>query len=124
MDNDTNKSMILCSVSEVAKATDMKSVTVRKYSQMMEKYGYTIYKNELGHRGYLERDIIVMNRIKKASKNSGISLDDAVKVVEQMKRNDGHREHQTTLPEEEGVEPNVEHYYGGKQSQERHEEPD
>ncbi|MEW9501703.1 hypothetical protein [Jeotgalibacillus marinus] len=47
----------------------------------MEKAGYSFHKNEFGHRGYLERDIIVMNRIKEASKNSNISLEDAVKVV-------------------------------------------
>ena len=72
MNNATNESMILCSVNEVAKATDMRPPTVRKYSQMMEKTGYIFHKNELGHRGYLERDIIGMNRIKEASKNSNI----------------------------------------------------
>ena len=59
----------------------MRPPTVRKYSKMMDKVGYTFHKNEFGHRGYLERDIIVMNRIKEASKNSNISLEDAVKVV-------------------------------------------
>lgn len=81
MNNATKESMILCSVSEVAKATAMRPPTVRKYSQMMEKAGYTFHKNELGHRGYFERDSIVMNRIKEASKNSNISLENAVKIV-------------------------------------------
>ena len=77
----TNENTILASVGETATLVGLKETTVRKYSQLLEKHGYVIHKNEFGHRGYVDRDVLVLKKIKSTSKSTDMSLEEVIKLV-------------------------------------------
>lgn len=66
---------------EMAKLLGIADTTVRKYSQELEKEGYHIYKNEKGHRGYYDRDIILFKQIIEIAKHPDMSLENTIKAV-------------------------------------------
>ncbi|OXS65255.1 hypothetical protein CJ485_24635 [Priestia filamentosa] len=66
---------------EVAELLDIKEGTVRKYARLMEENGYNFHRNEHDQRGFFERDILLMKRIKALSKTKGVTLEDAVNTV-------------------------------------------
>lgn len=61
---------------DVADLLNVKESTLRKYSLLLEKYGYTFHKNERGQRGYFDSDIVVLRRMTDL-KNGGMTLEKA-----------------------------------------------
>ncbi|MDC3422861.1 DNA-binding protein, partial [Aquibacillus koreensis] len=48
---------------QVAELLDVASSTVRKYCDYLEKSGYDFHKNEHGHRGFFDHDVIVFRKL-------------------------------------------------------------
>lgn len=67
---------IIYNPADVAKQLNIKESTLRKYSLLLEKYGYEFHKNERGQRGYYDSDIIVLRRMMEF-KNGGMTLEKA-----------------------------------------------
>lgn len=74
------------SPSEVSKLLELNTATLRKYSIMLEKQGYDIGRNSQNHRYYQDKDIITLRRVITGSK-SGITLDQSIKNVVSMQKN-------------------------------------
>ena len=72
--------MKVYSPSEIADLLNIKIPTLRKYSIMLEERGYKIERNSQNHRYYLDKDIITLRRVITA-RNSGITLDEAIKNI-------------------------------------------
>ena len=81
MSYDTNTTQRIYSPKEMAKLLGIADTTVRKYSQELEKAGYHISKNEHGHRGYYDKDIIVFKQIMEIAKHPDMSLENTIKAV-------------------------------------------
>ncbi|UOE62902.1 DUF3967 domain-containing protein [Priestia filamentosa] len=80
MSSDTDASKVY-SAKEVSVLLGIQNTTVRKYSQLLEKAGYHIHKNELGHRGFFDKDVIVLRKIIELTKRPDMSLENAINVV-------------------------------------------
>lgn len=78
---ESNENIILMSAKEAASVLGIQNSTLRKYSQMLEKSGYRIHKNELGHRGFFPKDIAIIKRIIETSKSDDMTLDMAINSV-------------------------------------------
>ncbi|MCY8233761.1 hypothetical protein [Priestia endophytica] len=72
------------SAKKVSFLLGIQNTTVRKYSQLLEKSGYHIHKNDLGHRGFFDKDVIVLRKIIELTKHPNMSLEDAINVVVSM----------------------------------------
>ncbi|MFZ3578265.1 hypothetical protein [Virgibacillus sp. DJP39] len=48
---------------ESAALLNIKESTLRKYVLLLEDEGYKYHKNELGHRGYYENDVISLKKL-------------------------------------------------------------
>ncbi|MEX0417784.1 DUF3967 domain-containing protein [Bacillus sp. C30] len=81
MSRDISSIQRIYSPKEMAKLLGIADTTVRKYSQELEKEGYHIYKNEKGHRGYYDKDIILFKQIIEIAKHPDMSLEHAIKAV-------------------------------------------
>lgn len=81
---ENNENIILMSAKEAASVLGIQNSTLRKYSQMLEKSGYRIHKNELGHRGFFPKDIAIIKRIVEISKSDDMTLDMAINSVVSM----------------------------------------
>ncbi|MGQ3381504.1 MerR family transcriptional regulator [Priestia endophytica] len=77
MSSDTDASKVY-SAKEVSVLLGIQNTTVRKYSQLLEKAGYHIHKNELGHRGFFDKDVIVLRKIIELTKRPDMSLENAL----------------------------------------------
>ncbi|WP_455931531.1 MerR family transcriptional regulator, partial [Priestia aryabhattai] len=81
MSDDSQKQEKVYTAKEVSTLLGIQNTTVRKYAQMLEKAGYHIHKNELGHRGFFNNDVIVLRQIRELIKHPDMSLDQAINVV-------------------------------------------
>jgi biotin operon repressor len=81
MANDMNEDQIIMSAKQTATILGIQNSTLRKYAQLLEKSGYHIHKNEHGHRGFFNKDIIVLQKIIQLAKNPDTSLDSAINIV-------------------------------------------
>jgi hypothetical protein len=81
MANDMNEDQIIMSAKQTAMILGIQNSTLRKYAQLLEKSGYHIHKNEHGHRGFFNKDIIVLQKIIELAKNPDTSLDSAINIV-------------------------------------------
>src|SRR5699024_3961372 len=77
---------------EIADLLDMQSSTLRKYSVLLESYGYEIERNSRGHRFYRDKDIMTLRSVITCM-DSGVTLDESVKQVVKHKGNNGYRHH-------------------------------
>lgn len=71
---------------DVAEQLGIKESTLRKYSLLLEKYGYEFNKNDRGQRGYTDSDIIVLRRVMDL-KSGGMTLEKAVLTVSSWVKN-------------------------------------
>ncbi|MED4008915.1 DUF3967 domain-containing protein [Priestia aryabhattai] len=81
MSGDTKKQQKVYTAREVATLLAIQNTTVRKYSQLLEKEGYHIHKNELGHRGFFDKDVMVLRKIRELVKHPDMSLYQAINAV-------------------------------------------
>lgn len=75
-----DKVFIVYNPGDVAEQLGVKESTLRKYSLLLEKYGYEFNKNDRGQRGYTDSDIIVLRRMLDL-KNGGMTLEKAALTV-------------------------------------------
>lgn len=75
----------MSSSKDVAKRLSLEPVTVRKYSQMLEKHGYLFTKDEKQWRKYSEDDIKSLEYLCKM-KSMGKSLEESVEHVASLYR--------------------------------------
>lgn len=72
---------------DVAKRLKIEAVTVRKYSQMLEEYGYRFQRDKKGwRRQYAENDICALEYIRNM-KAMGKSLDESIQQVASLRSN-------------------------------------
>ncbi|MCP1322066.1 DUF3967 domain-containing protein [Bacillus sp. S0628] len=71
----------LYSPSDVAKQLGIQSSTLRKYSDVLEKEGYTFIKNERGHRKYRESDVMVFRKVINLKNDTDMTLENATKQI-------------------------------------------
>lgn len=69
------------SAKEVAALLGIQNSTIRKYAQLLEKAGYHIHKNEQGHRGFFDKDVLIFRQIIEITKHPDMSLENAINVV-------------------------------------------
>lgn len=51
---------LIYSSKDVAAILKIQESTLRKYCIMLEEVGYKFHKNELGHRGFLNDDVVAL----------------------------------------------------------------
>jgi len=66
---------------DISNIVDIAPPTVRKYSQALEKAGYSFIKNENGFRIYSDKDIFAFNEIKSMSKKSGMPVEKIAEMI-------------------------------------------
>jgi len=66
---------------DVAGQLEIQLSTLRKYSELLEKSGYGFHKNERGHRGYYDGDVMALRKFMELKERSGMSLEMAAKGV-------------------------------------------
>ncbi|MEI4618381.1 DUF3967 domain-containing protein [Bacillus cereus] len=57
------------------------SSTLRKYAILLEKHGYIFLKNDRGHRGYFDKDIITLRKLIEFSKQQDMTLERSAEAV-------------------------------------------
>ncbi|MGP4108912.1 DUF3967 domain-containing protein [Virgibacillus sp. L01] len=63
MNRNQEKTQKVYSSRESAALLNIKESTLRKYVLLLEDAGYKFHKNELGHRGYYENDLISLKKL-------------------------------------------------------------
>lgn len=76
--------MKVYSPAEAASLLGIKTATLRKYSLLLETYGYEVERNSKKHRYYRDKDIITLRNVMTGS-DSGITLEEAVINVVNLK---------------------------------------
>jgi len=84
MSDDIQVTQKVYSAKEAASLLGIQNSTVRKYAQLLEKSGYHINKNGQGHRGFFDKDIIVLRQIIELTKHPDMSIEQAINVVVSM----------------------------------------
>lgn len=64
---------------DVAKLFDIHPSTVRKYCDFLEKEGYSFHKNEYGHRGFFDDDLVALRKL--IELKDAMTLEHATKSV-------------------------------------------
>lgn len=65
---------------EMADRLNIKTSTLRKYSLLLEKYGYTFQRNKLGQRIYSDGDVSVLESMIEM-KNNGLKIEEAAVMM-------------------------------------------
>ncbi|MDM5235356.1 DUF3967 domain-containing protein [Bacillus cereus] len=66
---------------DVAEQLGIRSSTLRKYADVLEKEGYTFIKNERGHRKYRESDVMVFRKVINLKSDTDMTLENATKQI-------------------------------------------
>ncbi|UOR14091.1 DUF3967 domain-containing protein [Halobacillus amylolyticus] len=80
MSDDTQK-VTIYNASDVASILNLKLSTLRKYANVLHKAGYRFHKNEKGHRGYFDKDVMVMRRLMETKNHPDMTLEQASNAV-------------------------------------------
>ncbi|MYL43907.1 hypothetical protein [Virgibacillus salexigens] len=80
MSDDTEKQLIY-SANDIAILLNLKISTIRKYANVLQKAGYHFYKNEKGHRGYYDNDVIVLKKLIEIKSHPDMTLEQAANAV-------------------------------------------
>uniref|UniRef100_UPI00402AAD82 DUF3967 domain-containing protein n=1 Tax=Bacillus sp. DX2.2 TaxID=3073452 RepID=UPI00402AAD82 len=66
---------------DVAMMLKVQESTLRKYCIMLEEAGYPFHKNEHGHRGFLDQDVITLRRLIEIKSHPDMTLKQACNAV-------------------------------------------
>lgn len=66
---------------DISGLLNVQPVTLKKYSQMLEKDGYAFTRNERNHRTYTDQDIIVFRKLLEVKEDTSTTLEGAIKQV-------------------------------------------
>ncbi|WP_129731441.1 DUF3967 domain-containing protein [Ectobacillus funiculus] len=69
------------SPTDIQELLGIDSSTLRKYAILLEKNGYHFLKNERGHRGYFDKDVITLRKLLEFSKQPDMTLERSAKAV-------------------------------------------
>ncbi|MCR6856617.1 DUF3967 domain-containing protein [Paenibacillus jamilae] len=72
---------IVYTSNEVYSRLGVKGSTLRKYSDVLEREGYDVRKNSRGRREYTEFDIVIIEQLVELSKQDGMTLEKAAKMI-------------------------------------------
>jgi len=67
--------------SDTATMLKVQESTLRKYCIMLEEGGYKFHKNDFGHRGFFNNDVIVLKRLIEIKKHPDMTLKQACNAV-------------------------------------------
>lgn len=73
--------MKVYSPSDIADVLQVKESTLRKYSLLLEKQGYSFQRNNQNQRWYSDNDVIVLRKLVTLKNNGDMSLEDCAKAV-------------------------------------------
>ncbi|WP_260288489.1 MerR family transcriptional regulator [Peribacillus aracenensis] len=65
------------SSNDVSTLLKIQESTLRKYALMLEDNGYKFHKNEQGHRGYYDKDVIALKKLIELKKHPDMTLKQA-----------------------------------------------
>ncbi|HGA0707636.1 TPA: DUF3967 domain-containing protein [Bacillus pacificus] len=72
---------IVYTSSEVYSRLGVKGSTLRKYSDVLEREGYDVRKDNRGRREYTEFDVVLIEQLVELSKQDGMTLEKAAKMI-------------------------------------------
>ncbi|MFV1456680.1 DUF3967 domain-containing protein [Bacillus mycoides] len=75
---------IVYNANEVYSRLGVSSSTLRKYSDVLEREGYDVRKNSRGRREYTEFDVALIEQLVELSKQDGMTLEKAAKMIAQQ----------------------------------------
>jgi uncharacterized protein (UPF0335 family) len=72
---------VIHSPRDVQELLGIDSNTLRKYATLLEAHGYDVHRNNRGHRGYFEKDVIVLRKLIEFSKQDGMTMEQSAEAV-------------------------------------------
>jgi DNA-binding transcriptional MerR regulator len=81
MSDSTTDSKIVYTSSDVSTLLKIQESTLRKYALMLSEAGYKFHKGKNGHRGYFEKDVIVLKRLIETKNHPDMTLKQACNAV-------------------------------------------
>ncbi|MDM5152720.1 DUF3967 domain-containing protein [Bacillus sp. DX1.1] len=81
MANEAGSSQLVYISKDVAMMLKVQESTLRKYCIMLEEAGYPFHKNEHGHRGFLDQDVITLRRLIEIKSHPDMTLKQACNAV-------------------------------------------
>ncbi|PFR34046.1 hypothetical protein COK29_33915, partial [Bacillus cereus] len=75
---------IVYTANEVYNRLGVSGSTLRKYSDVLEREGYVVKKNSRGRREYTDFDVFLIERLVDLSKQDGMTLEKAAKIIVQQ----------------------------------------
>ncbi|PGU18131.1 DUF3967 domain-containing protein [Bacillus thuringiensis] len=76
-----SKAEIVYTSNEVYSRLGISGSTLRKYSDVLEREGFDVRKNTRGRREYTEFDIVLIEQLVELSKQDGMTLEKAAKMI-------------------------------------------
>jgi len=80
MSGDTDNQLIY-SPNDIATLLNLKVSTIRKYANVLQKAGYHFHKNDKGHRGYYDHDVIALKKLIEIKSHPDMTLEQAANAV-------------------------------------------
>ncbi|MDM5186057.1 DUF3967 domain-containing protein [Bacillus sp. DX4.1] len=81
MANEAGSSQLVYISKDVAMMLKVQESTLRKYCIMLEEAGYPFHKNEHGHRGFLDQDVITLRRLIEIKSHPDMTLKQVCNAV-------------------------------------------
>lgn len=69
------------SPTDIQELLKIDSSTLRKYAILLEKHGYIFLKNDRGHRGYFDKDIVTLRKLIEFSKQQDMTLERSAEAI-------------------------------------------
>ncbi|MDA1872020.1 DUF3967 domain-containing protein [Bacillus thuringiensis] len=76
-----SKAEIVYTSNEVYSRLGISGSTLRKYSDVLEREGFDVRKNSRGRREYTEFDVVLIEQLIELSKQDGMTLEKAAKMI-------------------------------------------
>jgi len=81
MTDKTDSSQSVYISKDVATMLKIQESTLRKYCIMLEEHGYHFHKNEHGHRGFLDNDVITLRKLIEIKSHPDMTLKQACSAI-------------------------------------------
>ncbi|WP_256942757.1 hypothetical protein [Bacillus cereus] len=81
MTDKTGSSQAVYISKDVATMLKIQESTLRKYCIMLEEHGYHFHKNEHGHRGFLDNDVITLRKLIEIKSHPDMTLKQACNAI-------------------------------------------
>ncbi|PHE83680.1 DNA-binding protein [Bacillus toyonensis] len=81
MTDKTDSSQSVYISKDVAMMLKIQESTLRKYCIMLEEHGYKFHKNEHGHRGFLDNDVITLRKLIEIKSHPDMTLKQACNAI-------------------------------------------